>query len=51
MEYDLILSVRVTEEMLEGTSFEAIAQAVKDSAEKSGYAVYDAFYEEACEDE
>lgn len=51
MEWDLIMSVRVTEEMLEGTTFEEIAETIKDSAEKSGYVVYDSFYEEACEDE
>ena len=51
MEWDLIMSVRVTEEMLEGTTFEEIAETIKDSAEKSGYVVYDSFYEEVCEDE
>ena len=51
MEWDLIMSVRVTEEMLEGTTFEEIAETIKDSAEKSGYVIYDSFYEEACEDE
>ena len=51
MEWDLIMSVRVTEEMLEGTTFEEIAKTIKDSAEKSGYVIYDSFYEEACEDE
>lgn len=51
VEWDLIMSVRVTEEMLEGTTFEEIAETIKDSAEKSGYVVYDSFYEEACEDE
>ncbi len=51
MEWDLIMSVRVTEEMLEGTTFEEIAETIKDSAEKSGYVVYDSFYEEACKDE
>lgn len=50
-EWDLIMSVRVTEEMLEGTTFEAIAETIKDSAEKSGYVVYDTFYEEVEEDE
>lgn len=50
-EWDLILSVRVTEEMLEGTSFEEIAETVKNSAEKSGYVVYDSFYEEAVTDD
>jgi hypothetical protein len=50
MEWDLIMSVRVTEEMLKGTTFEEIAETIKDSAEKSGYTVYDSFYEEACED-
>ena len=51
MEWDLIMSVRVTEEMLEGTTFEEIAETIKDSAEKSGYAVYDTFYKEVEEDE
>lgn len=51
MEWDLIMSVRVTEEMLKGTTFEAIAETIKDSAEKSGYVVYDTFYEEVEEDE
>jgi len=50
-EWDLIMSFRVTEEMLEGTTFEAIAETIKDSAEKSGYVMYDAFYEEVEEDE
>ena len=49
-EWDLIMSVRVTEEMLEGTSFEEIEETIKNSAEKSGYIVYDTFYEEVCED-
>lgn len=51
MEWDLIMSVGVTEEMLEGTTFEEIAETIKDSAEKSGYVVYDIFYEEVEEDE
>lgn len=50
-EWDLIMSVRVTEDMLEGTTFEEIAETIKDSAEKSGYIVYDQFYEEVNEDE
>ena len=50
MEWDLIMAVRVTEEMLKGTTFEKIAETIKDSVAKSGYTVYDSFYEETCED-
>lgn len=49
MNWDLIMTIRVTEEMLEGTTHETIAEDVKYSAEKSGYVVDDYFWEEAKE--
>ena len=51
MEYEIYLVVRVTQDMLEGTTLEAIQEDLKYHAEKSGYAIDDVWSEEAREEE
>ena len=50
MEYEVYLVIRVTQDMLEGTTLESIQQDVKYHAEKSGYVVDDVWNEEVKEE-
>ena len=45
----LYLVVHIDEEQLEGTTPEELLETIKDSAEKSGYAITEAFVEDADE--
>lgn len=48
--YELYLVVRITPDMLEGTTCEEIGKTIQNYAEKSGYCVDDVFVEEAQEE-
>lgn len=51
MEYEIYLVVRVTQDMLEGTTLESIQEDVKHHAEKSGYMIDDVWSEEVEEED